>query len=78
MDEDEFTWHGWGLVDLKTDKSFSLNIGYLPQRKSPALYASYTDGKTDGPLQVLAYFRDEQAARGALALLDRLMETKNA
>jgi hypothetical protein len=66
----DFEWHGYGLLDLKTNSYATLHIGYLPSRKSPALYLT-----TDGTLKVLAYFRNDEAARIGLGWLDRLIDS---
>ena len=55
-------WHGWG-----TD-AWSLHVGPLPGRKSVCLY--YESGCT---IDALAYFRDDESAFRALAILDRLV-----
>ena len=55
-------WHGWSRGDV------ALHIGYLPGRKSVCLYVV-----RGGRLDVLAYFRNEQAAWHALATLDELI-----
>lgn len=55
-------WHGWRVGSGK-----SIHVGPLPSRKSVALY---TEG--GGRIDVLAYFRSEEDAERALALIDRL------
>jgi hypothetical protein len=55
-------WHGWRVGAGK-----SIHVGPLPARKSVALYAA-----AGGRVDVLAYFRNEEDAERALALIDRL------
>ena len=66
MDE----WHGWSRSEMPYT-SEALHIGPLPGRKSICLYSmDYKDGAV---MSVHAYFRSEDEAKHALAILDRLM-----
>lgn len=65
MDSEGFEWHGWGLSDSSIP---SLHVGHLPGRKSLALYVTDTS-----VIRTLAYFRDEESAKEALKVLDRLV-----
>lgn len=59
---------GWQLVTLDGEPiSPALHIGKLPGRKRIALYI--VDGSVLTPL---AYFRDQEAAETAFALIGRL------
>ncbi len=57
-------WHGWGFSNEKT----ALHIGKLPNRKQVCLYI--IEGSV---LEPLAYFRTEESARRALALIEHLL-----
>lgn len=57
-------WHGWSI---RGRGSSSLHIGYLPGRKSPCLYE-----QEGGTIRTLAFFKDEVAARKALAFIDAI------
>ena len=59
--DEAIEWHGWG----QPRNGKALHVGYLPNRKSPCMYV--VDG---GELRVLAYFRSEEAAVEAMALID--------
>lgn len=56
-------WHGWG-----TD-AWALHVGPLPGRKSVCLY--YESGCIIDPL---AYFRDDESAFRALAIIDNIVK----
>lgn len=58
-------WHGIAVVPPGGDQSDALHIGPLPGRKQIALYLV-----SHGRSTVLAYFRDEESARRALAWID--------
>jgi len=63
-----FRYRGWGYIPPGTHKElFSLDIGRLPGRKSHVLYA--TAGASS---KALAYFRDEESAQLAIALMESL------
>lgn len=62
-------WHGWARSDDLREKGEALHIGPLPGRKSVCLYVI-----KGSVLTPLAYFRNEEAAERALALLDRLVD----
>ena len=61
-------WHGWCLDPA----AGSLHVGHLPERKSVCLYLV-----RGSVLDVLAYFRDEDSARTALAWLDDFAEVSS-
>ena len=65
-------WHGWkrdGVFTNNTDGA--LHIGPLPGRKQVALYI-----EGQGVLNVLAYFKTEEAAEWALRAIDRITGMK--
>lgn len=62
-------WHGWRV----STRQSALHIGKLPGRKNPVLFEQR--GST---VTTLASFRDEEAARRALDLLDALAEAAEA
>lgn len=57
-------WHGWGMPPGNQ----ALHIGPVPGRKSVCLYAM--DGSV---MWTLAYFRDEEEAQRAMAIIDKLV-----
>lgn len=61
----EHEWHGWAIEARLAARS--LHIGPMPGRKSICLYE-----QQGGRIRVYAYFRDEQAALDARALMDYL------
>ena len=67
-------WHGWSKQypaspDGSQRAKVTLHIGPMRGRKGIALYVVY--GTFGEPL---AYFRSEEAARKALAILDHIMQ----
>jgi hypothetical protein len=58
-------WHGWSRGGV------ALHVGPVPGRKSIALYSHVGVTAT-----VLAYFRDDESAFRALAVLDHLCRVK--
>lgn len=62
-------WHGWSRTGKYEGEA--LHIGPLPGRKSICLYTmDYRDGAA---MYVHAYFRSEDEARHALAVMDRFL-----
>jgi len=68
--ENEIEFHGWTSVNGSHPKRVSIHVGFLPGRKSPCLYIA------DGTLKVLAYFKNEEAAKEAVRTLDWIMGIK--
>ena len=64
----EIKWHGWERTEGGVG-GLSLNIGYLPGRKSPALYLTERARITP-----LAYFRNEDHAQRATRFIDEIVE----
>lgn len=68
-------WHGWSR-SAEPYRGVALHVGPLPGRKSICLYSmDYRDGAV---MSVHAYFRSEEEARRALAVLDELMDPQEA
>ncbi len=60
-------WHGW----RKPDSDTALHIGYMPGKKRPSLYAAQSN-EFVARMWPLASFANEEAARFALDMIDRL------
>lgn len=66
----EEDWHGWS-GSPEQYQGESLHIGRLPGRKSICLYT--TDYREGAVTYVHAYFRNEEEAKRALGVIDRLL-----
>jgi hypothetical protein len=69
-------WHGFARDEPLAS---ALHVGRMPGRKSVCLYIARRNQHENGigcEVEPLAYFRSDEAAREALALLDHLIPTR--
>jgi len=72
---DEIHWHGWGTERIPRFRRVTeeLYIGYLPGRKSPALYFGEPN---EARLTPVAYFKSEEDAKRTMDFIDQLARAK--
>lgn len=69
-------WHGWEVRDaLTTDQRPALHIGPLHGRKNIAIYTVRTT-EFVAEVNILGYFKSEEAARTALEYLDLIARVR--